>query len=183
LLKAALKKKAALKASGYNQLQTIKVSKPQGSGKALYINKKNEPKSFQIGQLLMREKVQWKKKDSAVEYFKHLAVENLHEEFVPYIQAYFDEIACILHAHAKHFMDEALQDGLAVSSDWCHTVASAYFASMSDIFLLFCGRSQSRPLPLIVFQILSPPSRSTYFLLTFLLGLASIPILQCILMI
>jgi hypothetical protein len=74
LLMAALKKTAALKASGCHCLQKIKVSKPQGSGKAHYIDKHKIPKSFQIGQLMMREKVQWKKKDSALEHFKHLAV-------------------------------------------------------------------------------------------------------------
>jgi hypothetical protein len=119
LLMAALKKTAALKASGYHRLQKIKVSKPQGSGKACYINKHNEPKSFQIGQLLMREKVQWKKKDSALEYFKHLAVKNLHQEFIPCIQTYFDEIAGILRTHAKHFLvDKALLDATAGSTEW-----------------------------------------------------------------
>ena len=119
LLMASIKKTGALKASGYHHLRKITVSKPQGSGRASYMNKDNQLKSFQIGQLLMREKVQWKKKDSALECFKHLAVKNLHHEFLPFIQTYFDEIAHILRAHAKHFVaEEALQDTLAASLDW-----------------------------------------------------------------
>jgi hypothetical protein len=112
LLMAALKKTAALKAGGCHCLQKITVSEPQGSGRAFHMKKDDKLKSFQIRQLLMREKVQWKKKDSALECFKHLAVENFHEEFVPCIQAHFDEIACILRTHAKHFLiDEDLHDG------------------------------------------------------------------------
>jgi hypothetical protein len=120
LLMAAVKKTAALKASGYHRLQKIKVSKPQGSGKAHYINKHNKPKSFQIGQLLMREKINWKKQDSALEYFKHLAVKNSHQEFIPCIQTYFDEIAGILRTHVKHFLvDKTLLDTIASSSsEW-----------------------------------------------------------------
>jgi hypothetical protein len=119
LLMAALKKTAALKASGYHRLQKITVSKPQGSGRAFHMNKDDELKSFQIGQLLMREKVQWKKKDSALEHFKHLAAKHFHEEFVPCVQTYFDEIACILRTHAKHFLIDKAQHGMvAAPSDW-----------------------------------------------------------------
>jgi hypothetical protein len=119
LLMAALKKTAALKASGCHRLQKSTVSKPQGSGRAFCMNKDDELKSFQIGQLLMREKVEWKKKDSALECFKHLAVKHFHEEFVPCVQTYFDEIACILRTHAKHFLiDEAQHGVVAAPSDW-----------------------------------------------------------------